>query len=195
MSDPRIADVLDFWLSAVGPKGWFKADPAVDQEIAARFGALVAAAAAGALDDWAETRDGALALILLLDQFPRNLHRGAPGAFAADAQARAVARAALEAGFDRATPPSARHFFYLPFEHSEDLADQDLAVTLCAERLAETPDALRHAELHRDLIRRFGRFPHRNAALGRTPTDAERAHLDGGGYAPGARGASDKDDG
>lgn len=185
-------DVLDFWLRAVGPKGWFVVDPSVDAEIAARFGALTQAALDGRLqqpggEDWSTTPQAALGLLILLDQFPRNLHRGTAAAFAGDARALVVANRAIDAGFDLLTPEPERMFFYMPFEHSERLSDQDRAVQLCAERLPSRPDAARHAELHRDLIVRFGRFPHRNAALGRLSTPAERAHFNTGGYAPGAR--------
>lgn len=178
--------VLTHWFETIGPKGWFVSDPAVDAALAERFGDAVEAAMAGGLDHWAESRDGALALVLLLDQFPRNLFRGQARAFEGDARALAVADAAIAQGWDLETDEPARHFFYLPFEHAEDLAAQDRAVAFCAERINDGGKALHHAEAHRDLIRRFARFPHRNAALGRPSTEEERAHLASGGYQPGA---------
>lgn len=186
--DPEaIAAILSFWLDEVGEKGWWRADADVDAACSARFGALVEAASRGALDGWADAPDGALALLILLDQFPRNMFRGRAEAFAADPRARTIADAAIAAGHDVAIPPPQRLFFYTPFEHSEAPADQDRAVALIAERLPAAAEASRHAEAHRAVIQRFGRFPHRNAALGRTPTPEETAYLDGGGYAPGAR--------
>lgn len=181
--------VLEFWLDDVGESGWWRRDDAVDRAIHERFETLTADAAAGALDAWASPQTGtapaALALMILLDQFPRNLHRGDARAFAADAKARAMADQAIACGFDLETPAPGRMFFYLPFEHSEAMDDQDRAVALFAERMPGAAIALHHAEAHRDLIRRFGRFPHRNAALGRVSTPEEIAHLAGDGYQPG----------
>lgn len=181
------ADVLEFWFGAPGSaehgslrKCWFEKDPAFDAEIRRRFLALVDEAAAGRLDDWADRPEGLLALIVLLDQFPRNLFRDAPRAFATDAQALALAQQALAQGVDAQLMPVARAFIYLPFEHSEDLAMQDRAVALFAA-LAQHGEAfasyLDYAERHRDVIRRFGRFPHRNAILGRASTPEEIAFL------------------
>lgn len=181
------ADVLEFWFGAPGSaehgslrKCWFEKDPAFDAEIRRRFLALVDEAAAGRLDDWADRPEGLLALIVLLDQFPRNLFRDAPRAFATDAQALALAQQALAQGVDAQLMPVARAFIYLPFEHSEDLAMQDRAVALFSA-LAQHGEAfasyLDYAERHRDVIRRFGRFPHRNAILGRTSTPEEIAFL------------------
>lgn len=181
--------VLEFWLGEVGESGWWVRDDAVDSAIRERFEALTAEAAAGALDAWASPQTGtapaALALMILLDQFPRNLHRGDARAFAADPKARALADQAIASGFDLATPAPGRMFFYLPFEHSEAMDDQDRAVALVAQRMPEAEIALHHAKAHRDLIRQFGRFPHRNAALGRASTPEEIAHLAGDGYQPG----------
>lgn len=173
--------LLAFWFATPGcEERWFKPDSAFDAAFAARFSALAVRAAAGALDHWVETPEGALALVLLLDQAPRNLHRGSGAAFLCDAEARAVARAAIVSGFDGAVAPLQRQFFYLPFEHSEDANDQDEAVRLFATL---PPGTLRDfciewAERHRRVIRRFGRFPHRNAALGRASTPEEQAFLD-----------------
>jgi len=173
-------DVLAFWFGDGPParrEAWFKKDPAFDSSCAA-FADALAAAKRGALDHWADTPRGALAQVILLDQLSRNLHRGSPEAFAADAQARAVVRRAVTQGFDQAVGPVERMFFYLPFEHSEDLADQDESVRLFTALHAELGgDTLGYAERHRDVIRRFGRFPHRNAVLGRSSTEAEAAYL------------------
>jgi len=181
------ADVLEFWFGAPGSaehgslrKCWFEKDPAFDAEIRRRFLALVDEAAAGRLDDWADRPEGLLALIVLLDQFPRNLFRDAPRAFATDAQALALAQQALAQGVDAQLMPVARAFIYLPFEHSEDLAMQDRAVALfsaLAQHGAAFASYLDYAERHRDVIRRFGRFPHRNAILGRASTPEEIAFL------------------
>jgi uncharacterized protein (DUF924 family) len=173
------AEVLAFWREA-GPERWFKSDPAFDGRLRERFLATHEAAASGALRDWEQTADGALALVIALDQFPRNMFRGTPRAFATDASARAAARRAVAKGFDREFPMPERNFFYLPFEHSEDLADQEFGLAL----LASTGDAesMRWAETHRDVIRRFGRFPHRNEILGRASTPDEIAYLEGGGF-------------
>ncbi|MFL1460894.1 DUF924 family protein [Roseococcus sp. DSY-14] len=179
-------EVLDFWFSD-GPgtprKAWFVRDDAFDDAIRQRFAALLAPAREGVLDGWADTAEGALALLLVLDQFPRNLHRGTPLAFAFDARAREVARrAVLGRRQDQALTPTQRVFLYLPFEHSEAMADQDLSVALF-EGLRDSPPhrmpggAIDYAWQHRRVIRRFGRFPHRNAALGRPSTPAEQAYL------------------
>jgi len=178
--DPAPADVVAFWRNA-GPDKWFVKDDAFDREVADRFGALHAEASAGAKDVWADDAEGALALILLLDQFSRNIHRGSAAAFAQDAMARQIAGKALEAGFDRAVDPRLRQFFYLPFMHSESIVDQQSCVRLC-HGLSDR-GTLPHALDHARIIRRFGRFPHRNAVLGRHTSPAERAFLDGGGFA------------
>jgi uncharacterized protein (DUF924 family) len=173
------ADVVEFWVEA-GPRRWFTKNDHFDAEISRRFEALHHSAARRELDGWAGEADGALALLLLLDQFPRNMFRGSAHAFATDPLARHVARAAIDAGFDRAVDPALRNFFYLPFEHSEALADQDRSVALCAD----SNESDRHwAMLHRDIIQRFGRFPHRNAELGRESTAEEAAFLLSGGFA------------
>lgn len=180
--------VLDAWFGAdfpalpVEPRAaWFRKDPVFDTMLRERFGALLERGHAGELDTWAGDDHGALALLVLFDQFSRNIHRGAPAAFAADPRALGLARGLVEAGRDRAIQPVARQFVYLPFEHSESLADQDLAVALMAGLGREDPrlaDLAEWAERHRVVIRRFGRFPHRNAILGRASTPAELAFLD-----------------
>lgn len=172
-------DIIGFWRNA-GPDRWFKKVHAFDEAIRLKFEPVHHRAARGEYDAWAKTPEGALALLILLDQFPRNLYRGSAHAFATDPKARAIARAAVEAGFDREVDPLLRNFFYLPFEHSEDIADQDFGLALCAE--ANDEDSLKWAGLHREIIARFGRFPHRNAALGRMTTPEEQAFLDEGGF-------------
>ncbi|MFI4976726.1 MAG: DUF924 family protein [Caulobacterales bacterium] len=177
------ADVVGFWRDA-GPKRWFRKDDAFDADIGARFGAAHHAAARGEFDAWGDTALGSLALLILLDQFPRNLYRNSPHAFATDPLARRVAREAVRRGFDRAVEPQMRGFFYLPFEHSEDPADQALAVSLSEAEAAEVgdPDAAKWTHNHKDIIDRFGRFPHRNRVLGRDTTPEEQAFLDDGGF-------------
>jgi uncharacterized protein (DUF924 family) len=131
----------------------------------------LAAATEGALDGWAQTPQGALALVILLDQFPRNIHRGTPGAFSGDSRALSTAKAAIAEGFDATTPPETRNFFYLPFMHSEAFAEQERGMALYATN--DVADGLKYMTLHRDIIARFGRFPHRNAILGRLSTQEE----------------------
>jgi uncharacterized protein (DUF924 family) len=171
--------ILDFWRAA-GPKRWFEADDDFDKAIRERFLSAHEAAAAGELKSWEEMPEGALALLLLLDQFPRNAFRGTPRMYATDAMARESAGAAIEAGHDRMCEAGLRLFFYLPFAHSEDLADQQRSVALNAP-LGE-PNAS-NSRRHHDIVRRFGRFPHRNPILGRRMTEEEQDFLDQGGYA------------
>jgi uncharacterized protein (DUF924 family) len=171
--------VLSFWRAA-GPKRWFVQEPAFDTEIRERFLATHKAAAAGRLSGWEDTAEGALALLLVLDQFPRNMFRGSARAFSTDPLALATTLRAIERGFDRAIPMPERNFFYLPFEHSENLADQERGVAL-TEATGDA-EAVKWAKVHLDVIRRFGRFPHRNAALGRVSTPEEIAFLEGGGF-------------
>jgi uncharacterized protein (DUF924 family) len=173
------ADVLAFWREA-GPRRWFRKDEAFDAEFRSRFQRCHEAAVRGELDTWAGEAPGALALLVLLDQFPRNAFRGTAQMFNSDARAREIARTALAAGFDMQVDADLRNFFYLPFMHSENLADQDRAVEL-TRKLGDDP--LRYAILHRDIIARFGRFPHRNAVLGRATTPEEQRFLDDGGFA------------
>lgn len=177
-STPSAAEVLTFWKEA-GRDKWFRKDAAFDAAIRGRFLDAHFAASRGEFDDWGATAEGSLALLLLLDQFPRNMFRGSGHAFATDGLARAVATRAVDAGQDLEVDESLRAFFYLPFEHSEDLDDQERSVVLC-EPLG--PDMLKWAVLHRDIIARFGRFPHRNACLGRETTPEEQAFLDEGGF-------------
>ena len=174
------ANVVKFWAEA-GPDRWFTKDDAFDAEICRRFLATHEAAAAGKLASWEQSAEGALALLILLDQFPRNMFRGSARAFATDAQARAITASALLRGFDAQVPSDLRAFFYLPFEHSEDMADQERGIALYTA--AGDEDGLKWAKLHADIIRRFGRFPHRNACLGRVTTPEEQKFLDDGGFA------------
>lgn len=171
--------VVDFWRAA-GPRLWFAKDTEFDRRFRERFLWLYLAATRGELADWPKTPEGALALVILLDQFPRNSFRNTPRMYATDAMARKIADAALQAGHDQAVEAGLRLFFYLPFGHSESLADQERSVAL-NEALGE-PN-LSHAKRHRDIIRRFGRFPHRNPILGRAMTPDEQRYLDEGGYA------------
>ena len=182
--DHQPGQVIAFWREA-GPKRWFNADAAFDAAIHHRFAALHGQAAAGHLSSWEMDAAGALALILVTDQFSRNLYRGSALAFATDEMARNVADRALAREFDQVTEHALRSFFYLPFEHHEDEASQARAMTLFEALAAETGDrdGLNWARLHRDLIARFGRFPHRNAVLGRLPTAEETAYLAEGGFA------------
>ncbi|MGX1101712.1 DUF924 family protein [Bradyrhizobium elkanii] len=183
MSDASLAtpaDVLGFWRNA-GRDRWYKHDDAFDAEIRSRFLATWQKAAAGELSSWEASDDGALALTIVLDQFPRNLFRGDARTFSSDVLARDVARRAIDRGVDARTDPVLREFLYLPFEHSEDLADQQRCVTLFRQYDCH-PDNLKYAEDHADIIRRFGRFPHRNRVLGRQTTAEEKAFLGAGGF-------------
>jgi uncharacterized protein (DUF924 family) len=173
-------DVLGFWRHA-GPKKWFARSQAFDAAIRLKFEPVHHAAARGEYDAWAQTAEGALALLILLDQFPRNLYRGSAHAFATDGKARQVARAAVDAGFHRQVEPELRQFMVLPFYHSEDLADMEFALAVATE-LGDA-DLVKWVNIHRDIIVQFGRFPHRNACLGRAMTAPEQAFLDAGGFA------------
>ena len=173
------AAVVAFWREA-GPSRWFAKDAAFDRMFGERFLAAHEAAAARELMEWLSAPHPALALLLLLDQFPRNAFRGTPRMYATDALAREVAATAIDRGHDQNIESSLRLFMYLPFGHSEDLADQDRSVAL-SEQLGE-PN-LSHARRHRGIVHRFGRFPHRNPILGRTMSPDEQRFLDEGGYA------------
>lgn len=181
MSRPE--EILDFWFGGEDRfrEVWFRPDENFDRQVRERFSEDYEQAAAGKLDEWRTSPRGALALILLLDQFPRNLFRDDPRAYATDEKAREVADHAVSAGLDRGLEPLERTFVYLPFEHSEDARDQrrsiELFLTLDSE--LDTSEILDYAVRHREVIERFGRFPHRNEALGRTPTPEEEAFLGG----------------
>jgi uncharacterized protein (DUF924 family) len=179
--------VLDFWFSDRAKALWFEKDQAFDDDIRRRFGAAVDAAQAGAFEHWRETPEGTLALLILLDQMSRNIHRGTPRAFAGDHRALSIAMRAVADGIDRGFPFDRRRFFYLPYEHSEDPVVQarslelfaDLAVTCQPHEQAEADDQYVYAKRHADIIARFGRYPHRNDCLGRLCTPEELEFLAG----------------
>jgi len=171
------AEILAFWRGA-GRDLWYEKDDAFDVEVRRRYLDLWRAAAAGELSSWETSDDGALALTIVLDQFPRNMFRGDAMTFSSDARARGVAGRALERGVDARIEPVLQEFLYLPFMHSEHLADQ----IRCVELFRDSEENIKYAREHADIIRRFGRFPHRNHVLGRTTTAEEKAFLDGGGF-------------
>lgn len=173
-------DVLAFWKEA-GPDKWYKKDDDFDGAIRDNFRATYEAAAEGRLSPWENEPESALALVIVLDQFPRNMFRNSARAFDADQLARDVADIAISQGFDKAVDKEVRAFFYLPFMHSEEIEDQDYCVELC--RALGDENNLKYAEVHADIIRRFGRFPHRNDVLGRETTPQEKAFLESGGFA------------
>ncbi len=172
------ADVLAFWREA-GPDKWYAKDAVFDAHVRETFLATYETATAGQLSAWEATAEGALALVIVLDQFPRNMFRGDARTFAADATARAVANRALKRGYDQDVAANERGFLFLPFMHSEDITDQQRCVELYR---AAGDENLKWALQHADIIRRFGRFPHRNAVLGRATTPQEQAFLDDGGF-------------
>ena len=174
-------EILAFWLDACSPEQWYTRDDALDQTIRDRFKSTWEAAREGSFSMWLTYPNGALAYIILTDQFPRNMFRDDARAFALDRASLAAAKSAIGKGWDLRIDEPARQFFYMPLEHSENLCDQDRAVRLICERI-EDPVKLLHARAHREVIRQFGRFPHRNAALSRKTTEPEQAHLEAGGY-------------
>ncbi len=167
--------VLDFWFAESTPEQWYKKDDGFDAALRERFATLYGRAAAGELDGWMETAKGCLALVIVLDQFPRNLFRGDPRSFATDAAARAVLRHALGKGLDTGLSANEKQFLYMPLQHSEDAADQALSVEL--NGAAGDAELLKYAVAHKDIVDRFGRFPHRNEVLGRETTPEEAAFL------------------
>lgn len=178
VSELRVSDrqaVITFWFAEIDHRYWFRKDDRFDGTVRRRFRGVYDEVVAGRNPDWMAMPEGCLATILVLDQFPRNMFRGTPQAFATDAQARAVARLALQKTFDRPLALEQRLFMYMPFEHSESMDDQELSCQLMT-RLGD-PGYLYYAERHREIIRRFGRFPHRNRILGRDNTPAEAAYL------------------
>jgi uncharacterized protein (DUF924 family) len=172
-------EVVAFWRDA-GPDRWYKSDPEFDREIRERFLETHEAAAADRLAEWKQSAEGTLALLILLDQLPRNMFRGTPRAFATDPMAREIADHAIAQGFDKAIDSKMQSFFYLPFMHSEELADQERCLALY--HAADNEEGIKFAKLHLEPIRRFGRFPHRNEVLGRTSTQEEIAFLESGGF-------------
>lgn len=176
--DQRALSVTKFWRDA-GEDAWFEKSDAFDRDFRNRFLELHYAAARRECDDWSAHAEGSLALMILLDQFPRNCFRGSAHMYATDPLARCFADRAIAAGQDLELDEQLRVFLYLPFEHSESLADQQRSVELTAAR---APDYLKYAEEHLEIVQRFGRFPHRNLMLGRATTAEEQAFLDGGGF-------------
>lgn len=177
MADPLIDEIIDFWFDeeAIKPY-WFKSSVSFDRTVADRLVEPYEKAAAGEYDHWREDVDGCLALCILLDQVPRNAFRGTPQAFATDDKARAFAAYAIDNGYDLECTPEERVFLYLPFEHHENPDSQRLSVLLFTERV-KGEEPVRYAERHAEIIARFGRFPHRNAILGRASTPEEEAFL------------------
>ena len=180
--DPRAVEILEFWFGPAPHASrdvWFRKNPAFDAEIADRFGATVEAALGGAFREWTATPHGTLARVVVLDQFTRNIFRDTPRGFAGDEQALAMASAAIDAGHDRELDRYERWFLYMPFQHAEDLAAQERSLALFEALAAESgdPGLLQYPQKHAAIIRRFGRFPHRNAILGRLSTASEAAFL------------------
>ncbi|QHQ34660.1 DUF924 family protein [Algicella marina] len=174
-------EIIDFWMNEVGPERWYKSSDALDAEIRTRFESHWQDAMAGKAQGWQCAPECTLALLILLDQMPRNMFRGTDRAFASDRTALKLAKKAIKAGHDLKTGLPERQFYYLPLEHSENLMDQEQGVRLIARNL-ESDENLLHARVHREVIREFGRFPYRNDALGRKTTEAEAAYLADGGY-------------
>ncbi|MCZ0810743.1 MAG: DUF924 family protein [Pseudomonadota bacterium] len=176
-------DILGFWLDEVGPAGWYEVSDKLDQTIRDRFEDAWRSAREGTYALWLTYPAGTLAYIILMDQFPRNMFRESGEAFASDGASRAAAKAAIHRKWDMRIDEPARQFFYLPLMHSENLCDQEHCVRLICERMPETGASnLLHARAHRDVIRKFGRFPYRNAALGRSTTASESEFMAQGGY-------------
>jgi uncharacterized protein (DUF924 family) len=178
--DPWAKEIIDFW-RGIGPEGWYRADDAVDDEIRTRFGDLWEIAQQGGLADWAAEPESCLALVILLDQFPRNIFRNDPRSFASDGRALTVANWAIAHGIDARIEGPERQFFFTPLMHSEILTNQDRSVRLYLIHFGRG-ELLRHARAHREIIRRFGRFPYRNGPLGRDSTPEEVAFVEAGGY-------------
>ena len=182
-------DVLDYWINDLGPNGWYAIDDATDKAIRDKFEQLWQSAHDGECAEWMSNPRSALALVILLDQMSRNMFRGSPKAYASDSLALAMAKRALDLGWDMRVDEPERQFFYLPLMHSECLADQERCVRLMLTRMPETGEEnLLHAKAHREEIRRFGRFPHRNAIMDRASTAPESAYISDGGYGQTLRG-------
>ena len=176
-------EVLSFWLDEVGPEGWYREDEALDAQIRDRFLETWQAACEGKFSLWLTYPSGSLAYIILMDQFPRNMFRGSGKAFSSDKAALAAAKCAVDKEWDLKIDEPARQFFYLPMMHSENLCDQERCVRLMCQRMPEHGASnLLHARAHREVIRRFGRFPYRNEALERPTTEHEAAYVSAGGY-------------
>lgn len=181
-----LADVLDFWFADETKAHWFNSTPSFDAEISQKFQAAAETLAKGPFPHpvWETDAESALALIIMLDQFPRNMFRGSPRAFAWDGHALGVADRMVDSGWDLEVPADRRSFVYMPFMHAEDLTAQNRCVELSGSQLDDGGSTLRHAKAHRDVIERFGRFPHRNNVLGRKSTSEEVEFLETGGYNP-----------
>ncbi len=176
-------DVLRYWLHEIGPERWYRTDAGIDAEIRNRFEALWRRAGDGDRDHWLLTARGALALMIVLDQFPRNMFRGSAAAYRTDCRALRIAKQAIRRGHDKVTAEPERQFFYLPLMHSEGLSDQERCVRLIKLGMPRTGvKNLEHARRHREVIRKFGRFPSRNQPLGRHDTEAELHYRASGGY-------------
>ncbi|MCK4711611.1 MAG: DUF924 domain-containing protein [Marinosulfonomonas sp.] len=181
MLDPD--EVTDFWLNEVGSNGWYLVDDALDDKIRNRFQTAWETARDGGFSDWRLQAETLLPYLILTDQFPRNMFRDSGKAFATDEIARCVAKKAIDKKWDMRVPEPERQFFYLPLMHSESLADQERCICLIKTRMPDTGESnLLHAKAHREVIRRFGRFPYRNVALGRQDTALEVEFIEQGGY-------------
>lgn len=179
----RPDDILTYWLDQVGPAGWYNGDLSLDDDIRTRFQTTWEHSQTGGCGLWLTNPSGALAFAILTDQFPRNMFRGDGRAFASDGAARAAAKVAIDREWDMQISEPARHFLYMPLMHSENVMDQDRAVRLIHSRLPQTGgDTILHARVHRSIVRKYGRFPYRNAALGRSSSAVEQGFLDDGGY-------------
>lgn len=174
--------IIDFWVNEVGPEGWYESTPELDEAIRQRFQAAWQSALEGGFDVWRETPEGSLGYLILTDQFPRNMFREDPRAFTTDPMARVVAAHSTDRDFDLQIDVPVRQFFYLPFEHSEDVAHQSQSVAFFKGRMEEYGVQLLHAHTHQEIIRLYGRFPFRNKALGRKNTEAEQRFFNEGGY-------------
>jgi len=175
-------EIIKFWVEETGPKGWYNGPPELDQTIRDKFLGHWETALKGGYSNWQETPEGCLGYLILTDQFPRNMFRNDPRAFATDPLARAIAAYAIEKDYDLQVGRAAQEFFYLPFEHSENIADQKLCEAYISTRMDDNDGSLLHAGAHQEIIRQFGRFPYRNKALGRENTASEQAFLDQNGY-------------
>jgi uncharacterized protein (DUF924 family) len=180
------SEIIEFWLEEIGPQRWYDDSQELDNTIRERFMETWEEALGGKLESWECSREGALALLIVLDQFPRNMFRGEGRSFASDQKALAVAKKAISKGFDKQTPLPERIFFYMPMMHSENSVDQEHSVRLIKMNIGETA-YLKHARVHREVIRKFGRFPYRNEALGRHSSEDEASYLANGGYASSVR--------
>jgi len=176
-------DIIEYWLNTVGPKGWYAGSDELDQDIRTRFQSVWEDALEGGLGTWLIDARGTLAYLILTDQFPRNMFRGDPRSFSTDAMARAAAKDAIALEWDQQVGIPERQFFFMPLMHSESLVDQDRAVEVFQTRMGDDDGNAIHAQVHREIIRDFGRFPYRNDALGRVSSEAETAFISGGGYA------------